>query len=152
MKRLITVEEHFISAAMNEKIASIFRANGQEPKKQTLRQNIAEKVVSLGKDRITYMDSVGVSAQLISYAGEFPGRMEPRYALPLCREVNHEMYEAAKLYPGEVLSPGAPADLQSKGCIGGIGVHRKKFRLQGSHDFRRLCRTPSGGGLLPSDL
>lgn len=152
MKRLITVEEHFISAAMNEKIASIFRANGQEPKKQTLRQNIAEKVVSLGKDRIAYMDSVGVSAQLISYAGKFPGRMEPRYALPLCREVNHEMYEAAKLYPGRFyllahlpISSPKDASAELEYTVKNLGF--KGAMISGVYAGHRLEE-----GLLPSNL
>lgn len=118
MKRLITVEEHFTSNTINEKIENIFRENGQALQKQMLRSDIAQRLVSLGEDRIGYMDSIGIDAQLISYAGEFPARMEPKYAVPLCRVTNDEMYKAAKICPGRfylmahlpISSPESAAD------------------------------------------
>lgn len=99
MKRLITVEEHFTSPVIREKVAAIFREKGLEPPKPAIPPDAIPRISTLGADRIAYMDAVGIDAQLISYPGAYPAQLEPRHAIPLCQEANDEMHRAAQVYP-----------------------------------------------------
>ena len=98
MKRLITVEEHYSSVAVSEKIAKIMEKEFSQGSRRT--GGVAPGATDLGAERIAYMDAHGIDAQVISYASGLPATMEPEYAIDLCREVNDEMAEKAAAYPG----------------------------------------------------
>lgn len=103
MKRLITVEEHYNSKAVNDKIRKIYEEHGTEAEKKSVllaSGEAAEGVSELGEKRIAYMNEKGIDAQVISYASGIPATMEPEYAVSLCRDVNDEMYAKASAYPG----------------------------------------------------
>ena len=104
MKKLITVEEHYGSDAVNAKIRKIFEEHGTEEQKNSIGRAVgtasAPGVTDLGAERIAYMDAHGVDAQVISYASGIPATLEPEYSVSLCQDVNNEMAEKAAAYPG----------------------------------------------------
>ena len=103
MKQLITVEEHYSSPAVGEKIRKIFEEHGTEAERRSVPAatgDAAPGVTDLGAERIAYMDAHGIDAQVISYASGIPATLEPEYSVALCREVNNEMAAKAAAYPG----------------------------------------------------
>ena len=104
MKKLITVEEHYGSNAVVEKIRKTIAEHGTEEEKNAIERATgvagAPGVTDLGAERIAYMDAHGIDAQVISYASGIPATMEPIFSVPLCRAVNNEMAEKAAAYPG----------------------------------------------------
>lgn len=102
MKRLITVEEHYVSTSVIEKLKDIYEKYGTEEEKKSipmLSGVSAPGVTDLGADRIAYMDAHGIDAQVISTSG-IPASLKPEYAIPLCQDLNNEMAEKTKKYPG----------------------------------------------------
>ena len=68
MKRLITVEEHCNSKAVNEKIRQVYEERGTEEEKKSVQMMSGEAapgVSDLGKERIAYMDSHGNAERLL---------------------------------------------------------------------------------------
>lgn len=103
MKRLITIEEHFISETISKKCTEIIMQHGTEEEKRA-RQPMANQSdplsADIGADRIAHMDKMGIDSQVLSYIDGFPSKLPAEYAIPLCREANDEMYAATKAYPG----------------------------------------------------
>ena len=102
MKRLITVEEHYNSAAIDQKIKEIYEQRAKEGKAVTklVFGHNAPGVKELGPERIAYMDAHGVDAQVISYASAIPATLDPvDIAVELCQAVNNEMVKKASAYP-----------------------------------------------------
>ncbi len=131
MKRLITVEEHYNSKAVNEKIKKIYAEHGTDSGIQSLGAAAGEAVpgvADLGAERVAYMDMHGIDAQVISYAGGIPATMEPEFSLSLCRDVNNEMAEKAAAYPGRFylfahlpLGDGDEAAKELERCVKELG-------------------------------
>ena len=132
MKRLITVEEHYNSKAVNKKIIAIYEKYGTEEEKQQsvagLSGAAAPGVTDLGAKRIAYMDEHGIDAQIISYTGGIPAAMEPEFSVDLCRDVNNEMAEKASAYPGRFylfahlpLGDGEAAAAELERCVKELG-------------------------------
>ena len=130
MKRLITVEEHYSSKAVNEKIKAVFDQYGTEEEKRIIRMggDPAPGSDELGAGRIAYMDEHGIDAQVISYTSGYPATMEPEFSVPLCRDVNQEMAEKAAAYPGRFylfahlpLGDGKEAAKELERCVKELG-------------------------------
>ena len=131
MKRLITVEEHYSSTAVNEKIKKVYEEHGTEEQKKSIRTatgDAAPGVTDFGAERIAYMDAHGIDAQVISYASGLPATMEPEYSSELCRDVNNEMAEKADAYPGRFylfanlpLGDGYEAAKELERCVKELG-------------------------------
>ncbi len=104
MDKLITVEEHYGSDAVNAKIVEAFEQHGTQAEIEQIRRAAATAGApganEMGPERIAYMDAHGIDAQVISYASGIPATLEPEYAVPLCRAVNDEMALKASAYPG----------------------------------------------------
>lgn len=105
MNRLITVEEHFTSKTIRKKVADIIYAEGTEAQKQRLKfagglHDDLDDVEDIGPGRIAYMDANGIDTQIISYSSGNPSTMAPKYAVPLCKEANDEIFAATQAYPG----------------------------------------------------
>lgn len=91
MKRLITVEEHYNSQAVNEKIRKIYAEHGRDSDMRAMGAAAGEAAPGasdMGAERIAYMDAHGIDAQIISYASGIPATMEPEFSVALCRDVN----------------------------------------------------------------
>ena len=132
MKRLITVEEHYGSEAVNKKIRKAFAEQGTEEEKKSIDRATgtaaAPGVTELGAERIAYMDAHGIDTQVISYASGIPATMEPEFSVPLCRDVNNEMAEKAAQYPGRFylfahlpLGDGDRAAKELERCVKELG-------------------------------
>ena len=131
MKRLITVEEHYNSISVSEKIRQIYEKNGTEAEKKAIQAAVGQAapgVTDLGAERIAYMDAHGIDAQVISYASGLPATMEPEYSIALCRDVNNEMAEKAAAYPGRFylfanlpLGDGEAAAKELERCVKELG-------------------------------
>ena len=96
--KLINVEEHYMSTKIAEKIKTIL--SEQRGNAALAVGDAAPGVTDLGDTRITYMNDRKIETQVISYASGLPATMEKEYAVPLCKEVNDEMYEEIQKNPG----------------------------------------------------
>ena len=132
MKRLITLEEHYTSKAVNEKIIKMIHdAPGAEECRLAAAPDpsrTAPGADELGAERIAYMDAHGIDAQVVSYASGIPATMEPELSIPLCRDVNNEMAEKAAAYPGRFylfahlpLGDGREAAEELERCVKKLG-------------------------------
>ncbi|TCC97329.1 amidohydrolase [Pedobacter frigidisoli] len=100
--KIITIEEHFSSAKITEKIKQFRLKNsggiGSENKGiQTLFNHYLptnDDIEDVGIRRIDFMDKSGVDMQVISYGGGSPQSLpDPALAIELCREANDELHE-----------------------------------------------------------
>lgn len=101
--RIITVEEHFVSKKVNDKIKKIMikQGNINESMFHFIEEFINTSLISnLGDERIAYMDKVGIDSQIIGYGNNPPIILKGKDAIELCRIANDELYEATKKYPG----------------------------------------------------
>ena len=131
MKRLITVEEHYSSKAINEKIREVYEKYGTEEEKKSISNvsgDAAPGVTDLGAGRVAYMDAHGIDTQVISYASAIPATMEPEFSVSLCQDVNNEMAEKAAQYPGRFylfahlpLGDGLEAAKELERCVKELG-------------------------------
>lgn len=103
MKRLITIEEHFISDTISKKCTEIIMRYGTDEQKR-MREPMARSgdplSADIGAGRIAHMDKMGIDAQVLSYIDSYPAQLPAEYAVKLCREANDEMHAATKAYPG----------------------------------------------------
>lgn len=103
MKRLITIEEHFVSEAISKKCTEAILVCGTpEQKRSRMSGNTDPLCADCGAGRIAYMDAMGIDSQILSYIDQYPSELPARYAIPLCREANDEMYAATQAYPGRL--------------------------------------------------
>lgn len=102
--KIITVEEHYNSVKVKEKIREIYEEHGTEEEGGSIGRALSttgvDGVMELGPQRIVHMDQYGFDAQVISCAGIVPATLNLEYSVSLCQEVNNEMYQQAKLYSG----------------------------------------------------
>lgn len=96
--KLINVEEHYMSKNISDKIEKML--SEQEGNVSLAVGDAAPGVTDLAETRIPYMDERKIDTQVISYASGLPATMEKEYAVPLCKEVNDEMYEEMKKNQG----------------------------------------------------
>lgn len=103
MKKLITLEEHYSSPAINQKAAEMMAKDGLKPgfnDAQGGGGEMARLVQNIDDERIAYMDKAGIDMQIISLAGNVPADLDPKYSIPLCKEANDEMEQLTAKYPG----------------------------------------------------
>ncbi len=96
--KLINVEEHYMSKNISDRIDKILSEQGGNV--SLTAGDVALGVTDLAETRIPYMDERKIDTQVISCASGLPATMEKEYAVPLCKEVNDEMYEEMKKNPG----------------------------------------------------
>ena len=106
--KLITVEEHYMSKAINDQYQVLNQANlspEQEAKasfvSDYLNQMLASggPIVDLDAKRLADMDQAGVSVQLISYGNNSPMDLKGEAAVDLARQANDELYQACQKHP-----------------------------------------------------
>ncbi len=124
--KLITIEEHYTSNRVSQKIQDILagKAGGS-----AAAGNAAPDGPGPAASRLSHMDAHGIDTQIISIADALPAAMEPQYAVPLCRELNDELAELVKRYPGRLYAfahlplsspPEAAAELER--CVKELGA------------------------------
>jgi predicted TIM-barrel fold metal-dependent hydrolase len=106
--KIITIEEHFSSAKISEKMRQFRPKNsggvGAENKgMQTLLNHYLptnDDIEDVGVRRIDFMDKSGVDMQVISYGGGSPQSLpDAALAIELCREANDELAELISKNP-----------------------------------------------------
>lgn len=102
--KLITIEEHFISTAVNNAYTKV-KTQDATPEEKNKAQFIAnfiakdDRITEIGEKRLAYMDKSGVDVQIISYGNNNPMDLPAEYAIPLCRQANDELAEKCQAYP-----------------------------------------------------
>jgi len=103
--KLITIEEHFISPAVNEAYTKAKTQNAT-PEEQAKAAFVAdfiakdERITELGEKRLSFMDDHGIDVQVISYGNNNPMDLPAESAIPLCRQANDEIAAQCGKYPG----------------------------------------------------
>ncbi len=101
--KIITVEEHFMSKRVNDRIKEMMLKQGDvNLSMYNYVDNFVENslITNLDEKRIAYMDKVGVDAQVVGYGNNPPMSISGHDAVELCRLANDELYEAIQKYPG----------------------------------------------------
>ncbi len=124
--RLITVEEHYESENISEKINKILLE--KKGKVSYAAGDVISGVTELAEKHIPYMDKRKIDTQVISYVGGLPATMDKEYAVPLCKEVNDEMYGEVLKNPGRFyafaylpLSSPEDASIELERCVKELG-------------------------------
>ena len=97
MKKLIAIEEHYLSETINRKVMELTgkRAFFAPP----VDGENYESPAAFAAGRLAHMDQAGIDAELLSYASAFPAQMDAEYAGKLCSELNDEMREVMAICP-----------------------------------------------------
>lgn len=101
--KLITVEEHYMSKNVNDKVKQVLLKDPDtnENMFQFVDQFVQKSLITdIGDKRIAYMDKYGIDTQVIGYGNNAPSNLEGEEAVELCRMANDELYEATQKYPG----------------------------------------------------
>ena len=101
--KLITVEEHYSSATIGDKIRELLE-NSDSPLLRAVNPPKAtdasfDPVNEIGDIRVAFMDSRGIDMQIISYAHVLPGILDASISIGLCQTVNNDMHEKTSVYP-----------------------------------------------------
>ncbi|HEX4254509.1 MAG TPA: amidohydrolase family protein [Streptosporangiaceae bacterium] len=97
--RIITIEEHWTSAALDRAL----RAQPPGTRDESLALNdfgeVPTRLPDIGPARIEAMDAAGVDVQILSLAPPGTGGLPAREAIELSRDANDRMSAAAGRYP-----------------------------------------------------
>jgi len=100
-KRVIAIEEHFITPMYREKVgADEFRNFYLTSRSEQIGHNIVEQHADLGAKRIANMDANGVDVQVLSFGSPGGQGFDAQTAIPLCRDANDRAAQMIKEYPG----------------------------------------------------
>ena len=102
--KIITVEEHFMSEAVNERFKQINRPKDsiEENQEKFVDLFILQgTITNLAEKRIEFMDANGVDTQIIGYGNNSPMHVKKDDgAVELCKQANDELYAATQKFPG----------------------------------------------------
>ncbi len=103
--KIIAVEEHFMSQAVNEEYTKIFSKTAS-PAARTRAEYIANYIkndnslIEIGEKRLAFMDKTGVDVQVIGYGNNSPMDLPADDAIPLCKQANDELAVQIAKHPG----------------------------------------------------
>ena len=103
--KIITIEEHFVSARVNEQMFALEDQTAKDnnlpvgPNKARLDLNFRAEIEDVAAGRIKYMDENGIAMQVVSYDSTSPQNLPPEHAIPLCKQANDDLAAAVKLNP-----------------------------------------------------
>lgn len=106
VSKIITVEEHFMSEAVNSEYAKLLEktqlTQAQKAKCEFI-QKFMEKgeITEIGERRVEFMEQHGIDVQILSYGNNSPAYLEPEDAIPLCQMANDELAQYCKKYSGK---------------------------------------------------
>lgn len=143
--KLIAIEEHFMSKAVNEKYMEVMMKIASPAeciRLDGLHRFLSDSPISsLGEERLAAMDKQGVDIQVISYGNNSPMDLPADASIQLCRQANNELAAAVRQHPARfagyavlpVGDPKAAADELSRTVneLGFVGVS-----LNGTHNRR----------------
>ena len=98
--KIIAIEEHFITPMYREKVsANEFRNFYLSTRSREMGHDIIAENLDLGENRIAQMDAAGVDVQVLSFGSPGPQAFAADVAVPMARDANDRLHEAAKKYP-----------------------------------------------------
>lgn len=104
--RLVTVEEHWLSANVNKEFVKIAYENATpaELAKVKFIQNFIDGgiITDLNEKRLAFMDANDIDTQIIGYGNNSPAYLPAKYSVDLCRLANTELGEACRKAPGRL--------------------------------------------------
>ena len=105
IKKLITVEEHFMLKTVNRRFNEIFEKSEPDPAQQAKARFIDQfvkrgEITEIGEKRLQFMDEHGIDVQILSYGNNTPMYLDAQDAVPLCRQVNEELADCCRAFPG----------------------------------------------------
>ena len=130
--KLITVEEHYSSDEIGDRIREILEKRNSPMARATRAPGAADgsfsPVSEIGDLRLAFMDRRGIDVQIISYAHVLPAILEPEISVDLCKMVNDDMYEKASKHPDRFkcfahlpLGDGEAAAAELERCVKELG-------------------------------
>lgn len=106
LKKIITIEEHFILKSISQKVAAFnIKENGGTAPNDVQKELMkigpsSEDMEDVGDRRIKFMDESGIDMQVLSYGAGSPQNITDKtFAIELCREVNDELARLIKKHP-----------------------------------------------------
>lgn len=107
LKRVITLEEHFIIPHINKLVADyLTKQNGGKPLTTPAQQELMkivlpdDAIAEVGERRLRFMDEAGVTMQVLSYGAGGPQNLPDRaLAVKLCREANDTLARLVARHP-----------------------------------------------------
>jgi len=106
LKKIITIEEHFVLKHISQKVAA-FNQNGGAASNDAVQKKLMKIVLpafddieDVGERRIRFMDENGITMQVLSYGAGSPQNITDKtLAIELCQEANNELSKLIKLHP-----------------------------------------------------
>ena len=108
LKKIITIEEHFVLKSVSQKVASfnIKQNGGMAPNDAAQKELMAfvlpanDDIEDIGERRIKFMDESGIDMQVLSYGAGSPQNITDKaLAIELCQQSNNELAHLIKLHP-----------------------------------------------------
>ncbi len=107
LKKLITIEEHFIIPSINAKVMQYLtqKNNGipliSEAQKELMKMVLPDNsIAEVGEQRLAFMDKAGISMQVLSYGAGSPQNIaDAELAVSLCQEANNELANLMQKHP-----------------------------------------------------
>ena len=93
--KIITLEEHFRNAAIEEAIRKLIPPGPQT----AVYARLAPQLQDLGTERLQHMDATGIDVQVLSYASPGTQVLPAAEAVPLAREANDQLAAAIAAHP-----------------------------------------------------
>lgn len=103
--KIITIEEHYVSARVNEQLFALQEKEGAKndlpigANKSKLDLAFRAEIEDVAAGRIKFMDENGISMQIVSYDSNGPQGLSPELAIPLCQQANDDLAAAVRINP-----------------------------------------------------
>ncbi|ANK58925.1 amidohydrolase family protein [Loigolactobacillus backii] len=103
--KIITVEEHFESELITQKINQVTGKGALPPLSSGMLEYMktslptAEMMQSITGTRLDFMDQNGIAMQVLSYGNSSPQNLAPEIAIDLCKEANDKLAKEIQKQP-----------------------------------------------------
>jgi predicted TIM-barrel fold metal-dependent hydrolase len=98
--KIIAIEEHFTTPLYRQHVsAGEFRKFFLTSRSEQLGYSIAEQIGDLERDRLRYMDDVGIDMQVLSFGQPGAQGFPADIAIPMARDANDRLHEIMLKHP-----------------------------------------------------
>ncbi|MEZ2443524.1 amidohydrolase family protein [Chitinophaga sp. RCC_12] len=108
LKKIITIEEHFILKSISQRVAAFnIKENGGIAPNDPVQKELMsiglptnDDIEDIGERRIIFMNESGIDVQVLSYGPGSPQNITDKaLAVELCQEANNELASSIKRHP-----------------------------------------------------